>query len=224
MFMNNASLGLDIYLAPTYFIDSDHPDIVNYTRRVLDGETDPKKQAIKLYYAVRDDFRYYPYDIDLHHAALKASSLLNRESKSGYCIEKACLLAACIRAAGIPSRLCFFDVRNHIGVEKFVETLKTDVMVFHACTDIYLDGHWVKATPAFNKELCDKLNVAPLEFDGENDSIFQEYGNNGQEFMDYVNDHGSFHDVPHDMFVMLLKKHYPHFFAKSDDQAMTKVN
>lgn len=220
--MNNAPLGLDIYSLPTYFIDSDHPDIIAYTQRVLDGETDPKQKAVKLYLAVRDDFRYYPYNIDLHHTELKASSLLNRPSQSGYCIEKACLLAAVLRAAGIPCRLCFFNVRNHIGVEKFIDTLKTDVLVFHACCDIYLDGKWVKATPAFNKELCDKLGVAVLEFDGEHDSIFQQYDGAGQQFMEYLHDYGTFHDVPHDMFVMLLKQYYPHFFQQSQDHAMTK--
>jgi transglutaminase-like putative cysteine protease len=219
--MNNAQLGLDIYSLPTYFIDSDHPDIIAYALRAVGGETDPKLKAIKIYYAVRDDFRYNPY-IDLHHIELKASSLLNRPSRSGYCIEKACMLAACLRAAGIPSRLCFFNVRNHIGVERFIDTLKTDVLVFHACCDVYLNGNWVKATPAFNKELCDKLGVLPLEFDGEHDSIFQQYDSAGHQFMEYLHDYGSFHDVPHDMFVMLLRQFYPHFFVKGQDHAMTK--
>jgi transglutaminase-like putative cysteine protease len=220
--MNNARLGLDIYSLPTYFIDSDHPDIISYTMRVVGTETDPKRKAIKIYYAVRDDFRYNPYNIDLHHIELKASTLLNRPSKSGYCIEKACLLAACLRAAGIPSRLCFFNVRNHIGVERFIDTLKTDVLVFHACCDVYLQENWVKATPAFNKELCDKLGVLPLEFDGEHDSIFQQYDSTGHQFMEYLHDYGTFHDVPHDMFVMLLQQFYPHFFVKVQDHAMTK--
>jgi transglutaminase-like putative cysteine protease len=220
--MNNVDLGLEIYLLPTYFMDADHPDIISYVNGVLGNETDPKQKAIKLYYAVRDDFRYNPYNIDLHHKELKASSLLNRPSKSGYCVEKACLLSACFRAAGIPSRLCFFDVRNHIGVERFTETLKTDVLVFHACCDVYLDGLWVKATPAFNKELCDKLGVQPLEFDGVQDSIFQQFDKKGQQFMEYLHDYGTFHDVPHDMFVRMLRHHYPHFFEKSEDKAMTR--
>jgi transglutaminase-like putative cysteine protease len=220
--MNNAILGLDIYLAPTYFIDAGHPDIVAYTNRVVGNETDPKQKAIRIYNAVRDDFRYNPYNIDLHHKELKASSLLNRPSKSGYCIEKACLLAACLRAAGIPTRLCFFNVRNHIGVEKFIDTLKTDVLVFHACCDVYLDGKWLKATPAFNKELCNKLGVQPLEFNGETDSIFQQYDKEGHQFMEYLQDYGTFHDVPHDMFVMLLKQFYPHFFKSAEDKAMIK--
>ncbi|MFN8283911.1 MAG: transglutaminase-like domain-containing protein [Chitinophagales bacterium] len=221
--MNNAPFGLDIYLEPTFFIDSNQPDIVRFVKNTIGNETDKTKNAVKLYNAVRDGWRYNPYNIDLKHNALKASSLFNRENKSGYCIEKACLLAACLRAAHIPSRLCFFDVKNHIGVEKLVELLKTDVLVFHACVDIYLNNNWVKATPAFNEALCKYLGVAPLEFDGVHDSIFQQYDEEGGIFMEYLKDYGTFHDVPHDMFVMLLKQNYPHFFAAQEEKAMVKM-
>ena len=219
--MSEAPLGLEIYLLPTYFVDSDHPDIIAYTRKVVGDETDPLKKAVKLYYAVRDDFRYYPYNINLNHEELKASTLLNRPTKAGYCTEKACLYNAVLRAAGIPSRFHFFDVRNHIGVEKFLELIKTDVLAYHACSEAFLNGKWVKATPAFNRELCEKTGVPPLEFDGLEDSVFQAYSPDGKEYMEYLFDHGTCHDVPHDMFVAHLKKHYPHFFASRQDICMT---
>src|SRR3982750_4109554 len=136
--MNNAHLGIDLYLRPTYFVDSDQPDIIRFVKNTIGSEADKKTIAIKLYYAVRDGWRYNPYNIDLHHTAMKASSLFHRESKTGYCIEKACLLNACLRAANIPSRFCFFDVRNHIGVDRLVEILNTDVLVFHACCEIFI--------------------------------------------------------------------------------------
>lgn len=217
----NAPLGLDLYLQSTFFVDAGHPDIQAYAHRVAGHLSDPIDKAVALYYAVRDDIRYNPYNIDLHHDAMKASNILNRPSKSGYCIEKACLYNACLRAVGIPARFCFFNVKNHIGVEKLVEILHTDVLVFHACSEVFLDEKWVKATPAFNKKLCDKLNVATLEFNGREDSIFQEYDKEGSSFMEYLEDFGSFHDIPHDMFVRLLKEYYPHFFEQRQDICMT---
>lgn len=222
--MNNDNLGLELYLQATFFVDSDQPDIQRFVKNIIGAEIDKQKIAIKLYNAVRDGWRYNPYNIDLKHKAMKASSLFNRETKSGYCIEKACLLNACLRVAGIPSRFRFFDVKNHIGVEKLIQILKTDVLVFHACCEIYLNGKWIKATPAFNKELCEHLGVAPLEFDGENDSIFQQYDTHGGLFMDYLKDYGTFHDVPHDMFIMLLHQHYAHFFNQVTDRAMVNVD
>ncbi|NIV15920.1 MAG: transglutaminase, partial [Aliifodinibius sp.] len=91
---------------------------------------------------------------------------------------------------------------------------KTNIMVFHGYTELHLNGRWVKATPAFNKELCEKLRVAPLEFNGEEDSIFQEYNHEGGKFMEYLHDYGRFPDVPYELFVHELKKHYPHVFEK----------
>ena len=223
--MKNAPFGIELYLYPTYFIDCNHPDVIEYAHNIIGDEKDKKQQAIKLYNAIRDGFRYNPYNINLKHEELKASTLLNRASKSGYCTEKACLLAACLRVVGIPSRMCFFDVRNHIGVDKYIEIIKTDVLTFHACTDVFLDNKWVKATPAFNKTLCDKLGVAALEFDGENDSIFQEFDSKGNEFMEYLHDYGTFHDIPHDMFVAQMKKHYGHFFENLEaTKAMVSDN
>lgn len=221
MTMNNLSLGMDIYLLPTYFVDSDHPDIIDYANTVVGSVKDPIEQAVLLYNAVRDDFRYYPYNINLNHVELKASTLLNRSSKSGYCTEKACLYNAVLRVVGIPSRFHFFDVRNHIGVDKFVELIKTDILAYHACSEAYLNGKWVKATPAFNKELCEKTGVAVLDFNGLEDSIFQQFSPDGADFMEYINDHGTCHDVPHDMFVATLRKHYPHFFVNRQDSCMT---
>lgn len=218
--MSEANLGFDIYLQPTYFIDSDHPDVINYAKRVVGDETDPTQQAIKLYLAVRDDFRYNPYNIDLNHVELKASTLFNRPSQQGYCTEKACLYNAVLRVVGIPSRFHFFNVKNHIGIDKYVDLLKTDILAYHACSEVYLNGKWVKATPAFNKELCEKTGVEVLEFNGVDDSMFQQFSPDGKDYMEYVEDHGTCHDVPHDMFVMHLKKHYPHFFVSRQDMCM----
>lgn len=214
--MKNAPFGLQLYLEPTFFIDSNHVDVIAYAKNIVQDVADKTQQAILLYNAVRDDFIYNPYNINLKHEELKASTLINRKSKSGYCTEKACLLAACLRVVGIPSRMCFFDVRNHIGVDKFIDIIKTDVLTFHACTDIYLNEKWVKATPAFNKTLCEKIGVPVLEFDGRNDSIFQQFDDKGNQFMEYLYDFGTFHDIPHDMFVAQLKKHYGHFFENVD--------
>ena len=75
---------------------------------------------------------------------------------------------------------------------------------------MFLDGKWVKATPAFNKRLCDFLGVDPIEFDGTSDAIFQEYDRAGNVFMEYLHDYGAFDDVPYELFLDELDKHYPH--------------
>lgn len=197
-----------VYLQPGTYVDSDHPAVQAFAERHTRGITDTREQATALYYAVRDGFRYDPYDLNMTEEGLKASDLLNREH--GYCIEKAALLAAAARAKGIPSRLGFANVRNHIGVDKYVQALGSDVLVFHGYTELWVEGRWVKATPAFNKELCEKFKVAPLEWDGTEDSMFQEFNGEGSRYMEYTHWYGTFADIPRDLLLQELRKHYPH--------------
>jgi len=203
------------YLKPTKFMDSDHPAVIAFARKVTANIDNKTEMAVALYYAIRDGFKYNPYRMDLRPEGLKASNLLSRDY--GYCIEKANLLGACARVIGIPSRLGFANVKNHIGTAKLEKILKTDILVFHGYTELYLNGKWLKVTPAFNKELCEKLNVAPLEFNGNEDSIFQEYNQKGGKFMEYLYDYGNYPDVPYDLLIKELKRHYPHIFKEHSE-------
>ncbi len=201
-----------IYLRPGIYTDSDHPDILAYAQRITAEIDSPKAQAIALYRSIRDEFRYYPYHLILKPYALKASYLLSKDY--GYCVEKSNLFAACLRALGIPAKLCYANVRNHLATEKVEDYLRTDLMVFHGFVDLFLEGKWVKATPVFNAQLCERLGVAVLDFDGENDAVFQESDKSGRPFMDYVHDYGCFADLPFELFVSELRRHYPHLFDK----------
>jgi len=201
-------------LKPTEFIDSDHPLIIEFAKRITQHCTTDIEKAVAIYYAVRDGILYDPYHIDLRPQAISASITLQKGS--GYCIEKALVMAAALRALGISNRLGFANVRNHLATEKFVRALRTDIFVFHGYVTVLLDGQWVKATPAFNKTLCDKFGVAPLEFDGETDSIFQEYDSNGLQYMEYLQNYGEFSDFPFGLFVQELQTYYPHFFEQGN--------
>ena len=205
---------MEKYLHPTFYLDCDHPRVVAYAEMHAGPYGSPREKAVALYYAVRDGFRYDPYDIVLRPSALKASFLL--EKPHGYCIEKAIVLAAAARAVGIPSRLGFVDVRNHIATEKLQQHLRTDVMAFHGYAELFLEDRWVQATPAFNASLCDRLGVAPLEFDGVNDAVLQEYDAEKGIFMEYLQEHGTFEDMPFEQFVRALSVHYPHLVGEPE--------
>ena len=180
-------------LAPTTLIDSDHPSVRAFAHQHAVG-SDDRLRAVSLYLAVRDQFRYDPYRIDLSPAGMKASAVM--ALGHGWCVPKAALLVAACRAAGLPARLGFADVRNHLSTERLRQTMKTDVFIWHGYADIWLDGQWVKATPAFNIELCDKFGLLPLEFDGQSDSIYHPFDKSGHRHMEYVNQRGTFDDMP----------------------------
>lgn len=208
---------MEEYLQPTEFLNFDDASVKAFATRNSAGANTEREKAVKLYYAVRDGFQYNPNILDLRREGLKASDLLKRTR--GYCVEKAILLAASARAVGIPSRLSFYIVRNHIATEKLEKLLQKNYLVFHGAAELFLDGKWLKTTPAFNKKLCDYLKVEPLEFDGTTDSIFQEYDREGNVFMKYLHEYGTFADLPYELYLEELKKHYPHIF---EDKKYTK--
>jgi transglutaminase-like putative cysteine protease len=200
------------YLSPGYFTDSNHQAVIEYVETKTKEIEDLKEKVITIYKAVRDDFKYYPYHLILKPHALKASHLLNKDY--GYCVEKSNLFAACMRVIGVPAKLCFANVRNHLATDRVEAYLKTDLMVFHGFVEILLNGKWLKVTPVFDKLICERLGVAVLEFDGNSDSIFQESDKSGNPFMQYEHYYGSFSDVPFELFVAELRKFYPHLFEK----------
>jgi len=166
-----------------------------------------KEKAIGLYLKVRDGWRYNPNTISIRKEDYRASKLVKREE--GHCIDKAVIMIAGLRGLGIPARLRLAKVKNHIAVDKLIETLGTNELTPHGNVELYLNDKWVKATPAFNKELCRICNVAPLEFNGKEDSIFQTYNNSGNQFMEYIEDYGDFEDVPLDFIIENMKENYP---------------
>lgn len=200
-------------LAPTALIDSDHPAVAAFALQHAVGE-DEVQRAVSLYQAVRDRFRYDPYRIDLSPAGMRASHVI--EIGVGWCVPKAALLAAAARAAGIPARVGYADVRNHLSTERMRQTMKTDLFVWHGYTELWLQGRWVKATPAFNIELCDRFGLLPLEFDGVNDSLYHPFDKSGARHMEYVRDHGAFDDMPLARIVEDFRRVYPDMWTGSD--------
>jgi len=188
------------YLQPTSIIDSDNKTVIEYADKIAGGKnSDPVDVSVKLYYAVRDGIwydPYYPFYLPEHY---RASNVL--KSGRGYCVCKASLLCALGRAKGIPTRVGFAHVRNHLATKQLIEYMGSDIFAFHGFTEFYLEGKWVKATPAFNIELCQRHNVPPLEFDGREDSIFHPYSNDNKKFMEYVEDLGTYDDIPVDIIV-----------------------
>lgn len=162
--------------------------------------------AVSLYRFVRDKIKYDPYKFGFNKDIFQASSILTEGS--GYCVSKAILYAALLRATGIPSRIGFADVKNHITSDKLRQAMGTDIFYYHGYTEVFLDRQWIKATPAFNVELCEKAGIFPLEFDGKKDSIFHPFTADGKSHMEYLKDHGGYDDVPYNLLVEKYTLHY----------------
>ncbi|MBV1926012.1 MAG: transglutaminase family protein [Rhodobacteraceae bacterium] len=199
-----------LYLRPTHYIDSDSPEIRAFTDSALagmDASASKTEIAIRLFDAVRDRLRYDPYSFALDAPAYRASVIANMDA--AFCVPKAILLTACLRAAGIPAALGFADVKNHLNTPKLAELMDTDMFIYHGYVQLWLDGKTYKITPAFNMELCQRFGVKPLEFDGQHDALFHSFDQKGQQHMEYVNERGIFADPPIDEFLEAFRQTYP---------------
>ena len=195
------------YLKPGQFIESDDPQVIAFAQMVVANETEEIAKAVRLYEAVRDRVVYDPYDRLSRPEAYSGKRALYRGR--GFCISKAALLASCARAIGIPARVGFADVRNHLASPRLIRENNGDIFRWHSYTELYLDEKWVKATPAFDSALCKRCGIQPLAFDGLVDSIFHSFDGNSRRHMEYVQDRGVFADVPVDAVMATFREYSP---------------
>ncbi|MET0234550.1 MAG: transglutaminase-like domain-containing protein [Kibdelosporangium sp.] len=206
----------ELFLSPARYIDSDHPVIRRTAAKVAPGAA-PAGKARALYYEVRDSIAYSTLppsragsmaDYLRDPETYRASSVL--AAGSGYCVSKAALYTALCRAAGIPAKIAFADVRNHhVTGWRLREALGTNLFAWHGYSEILLDGRWITVTLMFDTALCDRLGVAPIEFDGESDALLQPFDSQGRRFFGYVSRHGTFHDVPAEFLSTEMPSRYP---------------
>jgi transglutaminase-like putative cysteine protease len=197
----------DRYLRPAPFIDSDNLAVAGFAATIAGSENDNRAIAVKLYYAVRDRIRYDPYVPYAEPDTYRASAVLAKGS--GYCVGKAALLAAAARARGIPARVAFADVRNHLATPRLLRLIGTDIFLYHGITELWLNERWVKATPTFNLTLCEKFHLRPLDFDGVEDAILHPFDRGGRQHMEYLRQRGNYPDVPVDIIMPMMLETYP---------------
>jgi transglutaminase-like putative cysteine protease len=197
---------------PTEFLDHQSAAVREFVAGVLPDPRagTPVERACALYYAVRDRIQYEVYDADLSREGLRASSIIERGK--GFCVHKSIVYAAAVRAAGVPSRLVYGDVRNHLASSRLIDLVGGNVFTYHALNSVYLNGRWVKATPVFSKLLCRLYKITPLEFDGLADSLYHPHDQDGRQHMEFLRWRGEFDDFPYEEVVGGLLSAHPKLF------------
>jgi transglutaminase-like putative cysteine protease len=203
------------FLASTAFVDSSSSEVRAFVSRSLEGAQDlpATDKAIRLFEAVRDQIKYNPFDIGTTEDDYRASRIAGKPSN--YCVPKAILLTAALRAAGIPAAVGFADVRNHLNSPKLADLMGTDLFIYHGYVALWLDGRLFKVTPAFNTELCERFGVRQLIFDGKSDALFHEFDTNSHRHMEYVRDRGWFADPPVGQLLREFRTTYPKLWQSS---------
>jgi len=158
---------------------------------------------------VRDEIRHNAYAELYDINRYKASAIL--EAGNGVCQQKAILLCALARAAGIPARIGFVDVSDHQISESFKQMIGGfNVLPFHGFAELFVDGRWVHASPAYDIATCRRKRFIPVEFDGINDAKDSRYTENGEPHVEHLEYHGPYDDFPWDE----IQNYYKEWVAK----------
>ncbi len=204
-------------LGATEFLDHDSPVVREFVAKALGDNPQALPDVDKaraLYYAVRDGIYYEIYGADVSREGLRASAIIKRGM--GFCVHKSLVYATVLRAVGIPSRIYYGDVRNHLTSPRISELIGGDVFTFHSLTVLHLNGRWIRSTPVFNKMLCKLYRIAPLEFDPDNDSMYHPFDEQGRRHMEFLRSHGEFDDFPYEKVVGGLRAAHPALFTSTD--------
>jgi len=204
--MTTERADLDLYLRSTYVVNSNSKIIKDKAALLIEKRSSQEEKAKALFYFVRDEIKYSPYP-PRSIEGYRASETLQR--KEGYCVQKAVVLTALARAVDIPSRLGFADIKNHLAPKELIEMMGTNLFVYHGYSELSLNSKWVKATPAFNIELCNRFGIKPVEFNGVSDAIFHGKNKKGELHIEYIKYHGTFADLPFEEIMQAFIDQYP---------------
>ena len=185
---------MDRYLAATDTIDADSPAIQQKAAELTCDCATDVEAAVRLFYFVRDEIPYNVYMISMFKEDFVASTVLERGK--AYCVQKAVLLAALGRAAGIPTRLAFARIRNNRTPQRFVDKMGTNVFPRHGYNEFFLDGKWISVAATFDRKLCEENGLKTVEFDGAYDATLPPEDASGDSYIEYVEHFGHEADLP----------------------------
>jgi transglutaminase-like putative cysteine protease len=195
---------MEVYLRPTFTIDSDHERIVETAEKLTDACSSDEEKAVKLFYFVRDSIPYNVYMISVFIEDFKASRIL--EWGKGYCVQKAVLLTALGRASGLPSRLVFAKIKNHRIPAHVLEKFPANIFPRHGYNQFFLNGRWVSAAATFDRALCEKNGLPKVEFDGKRDAILPDKDLGGKAYIEYIEKFPPVDDLPFDWIAQRISK------------------
>lgn len=142
----------DRYLETSEQIDHDHPTIRHLARELAAGCDGALTIAERCFVFVRDEIRH-SVDFKMNPVTCKASDVLLH--RTGYCYAKSHLLAALLRANGIPAGLCYQRLAVNESGPPFC---------LHGLNAVFLPEHgWYRIDARGNKPGVDARFTPPRE-------------------------------------------------------------
>jgi transglutaminase-like putative cysteine protease len=139
------------YLKPTDIIDWEHPAVINRARKLSSGLESSADIARRCFEWVRDRIPH-SYDVQKNVVTCRASEVL--QAGTGICHAKSHLLAALLRANGVPAGLCYQRLRRDDGCS----------FVLHGLNAVHLPAiGWYRIDARGNRSGVDAQFTPPIE-------------------------------------------------------------
>jgi transglutaminase-like putative cysteine protease len=140
------------FLAASRIIDYHHPAVLKKAREFGAGTTDATLIAERCFLFVRDEIRHSS-DYEENPVTLRASGVLLH--RTGFCYAKSHLLAALLRANGIPAGLCY----QRLCMDRIDRPF-----ALHGLNAVYLPGYgWYRIDARGNRPGIDARFMPPVE-------------------------------------------------------------
>jgi transglutaminase-like putative cysteine protease len=130
-------VAVEAFLSAGEVVQADHPAVRAMAARLRDGHAGDAGFSRAAYEFVRDEVRH-SFDVDDPRVTVTAAEVL--EHRVGLCYAKSHLLAALLRAEGVPAGLCYQRLATAGGG-----------FVLHGLVAVHLDGRWHRQDPRGNK-------------------------------------------------------------------------
>jgi transglutaminase-like putative cysteine protease len=196
-------------LEPSARIDSDHPAIRGRARALTQGTTDSDEVVGALFAYVRDAIAYDMAPDLSGDDPWRASDTLAR--RRGFCQQKAVLLAALLRAAGIPAALSFQVLRSHQIPPHYAEFLGGQDMDVHGLNLVHLGGVWRRIDATLDRALCDRRGYRLVEYrPGDDDLLLPKTTLSGDQHFEIIEELGHYLDVPEDLARRTIELEFLH--------------
>jgi transglutaminase-like putative cysteine protease len=194
--MNDAGRNEELmpYLAPSPGVECEDGGIRTLADELTRGKLSSREKAAALFLFARDQVRYVPYAPFESVEDYLGPMVLERGY--GFCTQKTSLLVGLCRAAGIPARFRFADLVNHNMPGRLEWVMQSNRMIFHTYAELFVEGRWLKATPSFERSLCEKMGWRLVEFDGTTDAVLPATDLSGRPHIGYVLDRGTDAGIP----------------------------
>ncbi len=179
-------------------IDCSDANVARRARELTQGLGGEAEKARALFEFVRDSVAYTfswrqeGADLSLEESFRASATLLRG---SGMCIQKAVLLCALSRAAGLQSRVSFQSLRDYRLPRELVE-LMGDVLTPHGLVTINIEGRPIRLDPSLDASLCARKGYRLTEFSAASDALLPTVDLSGRPHFEIVEELGEYDLFP----------------------------